>query len=265
MALHSNRLSDPARTLLPSQKVTSMQWTNDCEQTLLDRLSAAGAEGANTTALKLPAASTQKGKACRQALRKLLKAGQIGNLGSPSRPRYVIAEHYKPLEIAYELIAQQVKDAGLRLQSKTALAKRLRGAPAKQLDAALKLLVAEGILLRLNWAGRPVYLHRASVSVPANPQPSDPAVMQTIPAQQAEILEAYQQAVREFGYPDVLIHEVFTRWHGDLETFKQILIDACRQGTAIPSAGDWSLATAEERDAAIMLDGRPQLRIRFKA
>ncbi|MGA8261941.1 MAG: hypothetical protein WB783_17145 [Arenicellales bacterium] len=237
---------------------------SECGRKILDRLAAAGAKGLTTTGLGLPGAGSRKGKACREVLKRLLKSGEIGNLGSAARPRFVAAEHYKPLEIAYDHIEDRAREAGVRLGSKTALSKGLSGAVGKKVDEALKLLVSEGVLLRLKWAGTAVYVHRSALPGTQPTQQPGPAVVAPERPGGAAIRRAYRETVNEFGYPDVLIHEVFLRLGGELEPFKQALLEACREGRAVANVGDWSLSSPEERKAALYINGHPHLRIRFQ-
>ncbi|HEX6994918.1 MAG TPA: hypothetical protein VF339_12305 [Gammaproteobacteria bacterium] len=224
---------------------------------LLRRLDAAGERGLTSAELKLPSAGSRAGRACRGALQSLLRRGEIGNLGTAKRPRYVSIEYYRPLEIAYDHIAARAREAGTRLSSKTALAKGLSGAAKERVDEALKLLVAEGALLRLKWGVHPLYLHASAVS-------TRPKGHTANGIDAAALRRAYDDTVREFGYPDVLIHELHLRLGGELEPLKQALLDACRTGEAIPGVGDWSLSSENERAAALYVDGRPHLRIRFR-
>lgn len=220
------------------------------------------------TGLKLGDAGSKKGKTCRQVLKRMLKEGQVGNLGSERRPRYVSGEHFRPLEIAYERIEQRARESGVRLGSRNTLTKGLTGAVGKKADNALKLLVAEGALVRLKWAGKPVYVHLTALpTIPSGDNTSrvehTADAGQSVP-DEAAIKRAYQETVNEFGYPDVLIHEVYQRVGGALEPFKDALLEACRAGRAIPNIGDWSLSSPEERNAALYINGHPHLRIRFK-
>lgn len=238
---------------VPTRAVPAEQFVDD----LLRRLDAAGERGLTTAELALPSSSSQAGRAHREALKSLLKRGDIGNLGTVRRPRYVLSAHFRPLEIAYEHIAHTAREAGTRLSSKAALEKGLSGAAKKRVDEALKLLVAEGVLLRLKWGSHLLYLHASAVSGRSDARSAsriDPAALR----------RAYDETVREFGYPDVLIHELHLRLGGELEPLKQALLDACQTGEAIPGVGDWSLSSEQERAAALYIDGRPHLRVRFK-
>ncbi|NOZ11230.1 MAG: hypothetical protein GXP09_09360 [Gammaproteobacteria bacterium] len=241
---------------------------SQCEREILERLADAGPKGLNKGGLRLPGKTSERGKACWKVLNRLLNDGEVGNLGTPKRPCYVTREHFKPLEIAYEHIENCAREAGVRLGSKRALLTGLSGAAKKKFDEALKLLVAEGVLIRLKWAGKPVYLHvsalpqTASVKILHPPTKSATPEIKTPDAD--AIRRAYQEAVNIVGYPDVLIHEVFLCLGGALEPFKQALLEACRSGWVVPSVGDWALVSPEERQSALLINGQPHLQIRIK-
>lgn len=227
--------------------------------TILERLAAAGPDGLNKGGLKLPSRNSRAGKLYDQALKRLEREGHIGNLGTSKRPRYVTAEHFKPLEIAYEQIAARTEEAGARLSSRTSLTKGLRGAAKKKADEALKLLVNEKVLLRLKWAGRPVYLHMSAL-----PKQAANGATGEKQLDHEAVRRAYRETVGHFGYADVPIFELHRRLGGDLEALKRSLLAACRSGEAVPGVGDWSLSSEQERAAALYINGHPHLRIRLK-
>lgn len=224
------------------------------EQEILRRLSEAGAAGLNKTQLGIHGLKTPKAK----ALESLLKRREIANLGSDKKTRYVLVQYFQSLELAYEHIETLSRQLGIKLSSQNSLTVELKGQIKKKADEALKLLVQEGKLIKLSHAGKPVYLH-----VSALPKTLATPVSIQAPTD-AAILKAYKETVAEFGYPDVLIHEVFLRLGGDLEAFKAALKQACQEGKAVANVGDWSLSSPEERNAALYINGSPHLRIRFK-
>ena len=237
----------------------------ECEELIVERLAAAGAKGLTKTQLKLPNVTSKKGTICQEVLKRLETQGQISNLGSRTRTRYVTAQHFRPLEMAYEHIEAVAREAGTRLGSKGSYAKGLGGVIASKVDEALKLLVGEGKLLRLHWSSFSVYLHASAL--PQIIEPPQPVVIEQSSAlsiNDADVLRAYHETVAEFAYPDVLIHEVFLRLGGDLEALKTHLMHACHRGRAVASVGDWSLSSADERQAALYINGHPHLRIRLK-
>lgn len=225
------------------------------EQEILQRLDEAGVEGLPKS--KLIGNDPEKLKT--KALESLLKRREIVNLGSDSRTRFILARYFQPLELAYTHIETQSRLNGIKLGSKSSLTEKLKSAFKPKADEALKLLVQEGKLIKLSYAGKPVYLHvtalppSRSVTQPSTEAPSATAIS-----------KAYRETVAEFGYPDVLIHEVFLRLGGDLEAFKSALKQACQEGRAVAGIGDWSLSSPEERATALYINGHPHLRIRIQ-
>lgn len=188
-------------------------------------------------------------------LRELLRSGEIGNLGARNRPRYVLREHYRPLELAYERIVDLTRVTPPKLLSKTQLKKSLKQPLLGHADEALALLVKERRLLQLRWGNTLLYLAAPT----AAPQPDGSADQ----VSWARISVAYRQTVEEFGYADVLIHEVHVRLGGALETLLNALKAGISQGKVITSVGDWSLSSEQERAAALYVNGRPHLRVRL--
>lgn len=234
----------------------------ECETLILAKLENAGPTGLRKTQLRLPKKSTRKGEVCEQVLQRLLRTGEIGNLGSPKYPRLVAKRYFRPLELAYEHIENLARENGPSLASKSRFERGLKGVVRARVDEALKLLVGEGRLLRLRFGGNPVYLHVSSL-------PSK--LPDTAPAPRLPTIDTIRSAWRgvasRYSYPDVPIAEVYRAWadtHGDnLAGFKAALLQACREGRAVAGGGDWSLASQDERGAAIEINGRPHLRIRF--
>lgn len=222
-----------------------------CEQEILRLLGEAGAAGLSKTQLGIRAPKTSKAT----MLESLLKRREIANIGSDNKRRYVLAQYFQPLEMAYEHIETLSNQRGIKLSSQSFLTIELKGQFKKKADEALKLLVQEGKLIKLSYAGKPIYLHSSVLPLASPPPPPLPSL--------DAIRKAYKETVTAFGYPDVRIHEVFLRLGGNLETFKATLKQACQEGITIPSVGDWALSSPDERNAALYVNGDPHLRIRF--
>lgn len=227
------------------------------EQEILRHLSKAGATGLSKTQLGIRGSKTPKA----DVLESLLKRREIANIGSDSKKRYVLAQYFQPLEMAYKHIETLSNQRGIKLSSQSVLTVELKGQFKKKADEALKLLVQEGKLIKLSYAGRPIYLHSSALPL-ASPLQSPSPPSPPLPSLEA-IRNAYNATVTAFGYPDVRIHEVFLRLGGNLETFKATLKQACQEGITIPSVGDWALSSPDERNAALYVNGDPHLRIRF--
>jgi hypothetical protein len=155
---------------------------------------------------------------------------------------------------------------------------------AKRGDAAIQRLLSEKKLLRLQRGKTGFYLHAASVeallgfsnrsqkptrrraaaaeksgqlSEASAPQPSAPE----FPIER--VRAAYRELARETSFSDVLISELRTRADITLDLLKPWLLQESRAGRALPTRGDWSIADADARTAAIEIGGEPHLRVRF--
>jgi hypothetical protein len=232
--------------------------SDDQKQHLLAKLQAAGPAGLSKTGLGIKSA-TRAGKLSIQALAALEREGRIRKLGAPRRPRYILQEHYRPLELAYEHIQGRAIPGKPVLYTRTELARGIEATIREKLAEALDLLVKENVVLRLRRGNMSYYLHAASL--PALPPPSarpggrGPA--------RSGLQEAYRRAVRASGFSDVLVEEVQRHLDTPIEALKALLVQECRAGRAVPSLGDWSLSSESARAAAITINGRPHLRIRL--
>lgn len=77
------------------------------------------------------------------------------------------------------------------------------------------------------------------------------------------VRKAYRALVRESGFSDVLISELHQRCGVAPEALKTWLLQESRAGRVLPTRGDWSIADAEARAAAIEIGGEPHLRVRI--
>lgn len=226
------------------------------ETELTQRLASASPDGLRTGQLKMPASGTVKGKKYRQTLKRLCAEKQIVNLGSAQRPMYLLKEHFRPIERASNTLLAFARDSGRKLVSLSQFKKCVAPGLRPYCADAVAELTSSGRLLELRWAAHSLYCHPDVVS--ATDQQVDPSHL-------TEMIErAYDSVVQDRGYPDVLIHDI----HQHLQEVKvgdlvQYLQEACAQGRAIPSEGDWSLSTEEERQSAVTIGGDPHLRIRL--
>jgi hypothetical protein len=98
-------------------------------------------------------------KAYREALRGLEGALLIGNLGTRPTPRYVLREHYCPLDLAYAHIEAKAVPGNPKLYIASELRRGLKGAPNDKAEEAIKFLVRDGNLLRLPRGSTAFFLH----------------------------------------------------------------------------------------------------------
>lgn len=226
----------------------------ECKARLLERLSAAGGGGLHKKGLGIT-----RSRGWAEALRVLEEERAIANLGAPKQARYVLREHFRPLELAYEAVAAKDGPGGPRLYTKTELGHGLRGALRDKLGEAIELLVQEAKLLRLQRGNTTFYLHTGVLARLPLRAPS--AVVS--PLTREQLLAAYRQAVQETGFANVLVEELSRRLDVPVAELHAQLLEECRAGHAVPTRGDWMFAGDAARKAALVVDGQPRLLIRF--
>lgn len=220
-----------------------------------------------------------KGSAA-QALQELLSGGQVANIGSPTRPCYVLSEHFNPLERACEQIERNigaqkpVREDALDLWGQRDLTKGCTGAIQNKIDEAIGWLVKEKRLLKMR-RGRSYYYVSAerlrTLLSPEKPLPADTAdePARTALSSAAEPVDprlvqaAYQRLRSRLGYRNVEISELQRELGLPMEALKRHLLEESREGHAVLSLGDWSVSSDAIRAGAIELFGRPHLLVRF--
>ncbi|MGH8524186.1 MAG: hypothetical protein ACREXY_08225 [Gammaproteobacteria bacterium] len=225
----------------------------DCKARILSRLQDAGVAGLTRSALGVRGTSNAA-KAYREALSGLESALLIGNLGTRSTPRYVLREHYCPLELAYAHMEAKAVPGNPKLYVATELRRGLKGAPNDKAEEAIKHLVRDGKLLRLARGSTAFFLHKASLSGPVSEMPT---------LTRDRVLAAYREIVNATGLSNVLVEELRRRLQAPINELAEMLVQECRAGRAVPSRGDWLLASEATRAAAIHIGGQPHLIIRF--
>ena len=240
---------------------------------ILQKLEKAGETGLNQS--KLQGARTSKSyDAKKQALHELLAKRDIGNLGTESKPRYVLIRFFNPLEKAYAAILKKATPGKVSTFLESELRKGSAGAIAAKVGEAIELLVAEKRLIRIKRGKSTFYLHAASIEslvnfgdsasgagsqVEADGSPEASGTQLDIEA----LTVAYQELVRETGFSDVRISALQHRSGAPLAALKSWILAQSRAGKISPTRGDWSLADEAERAAAVEIAGEPHLRVRF--
>jgi hypothetical protein len=156
---------------------------------------------------------------------------------------------------ALMLINQELKNMSQNLTEAIArLALQGKLAPFKQTTAVQAVLpVLKDIIPDLDITESPGY-HREK-----SPHSSD----ESRPLDRKRLRESYRKAVCGAGFSNVLIAEIQAHLDTPLHALKALLLEECRAGRAVPSLGDWSLSSEMARAAAIVINGRPHLRIRL--
>jgi hypothetical protein len=251
----------PCRETSNTRSVGTVVMSNDemsatIEAELKQRLSCARQGGLRIGQLKIPAASTIKGKKYRQVLKRLCAEKQIVNYGTVKRPIYSLWDNFRPVEQASNSLLAHARESGLSLVSLSQFKQCLPPALRSYCADSVAELVNDGRLIEFRWRSQSLYCDPDQVHASRH-QADSPDISEVV-------AQAYNTLVQDRGYPNVLIHDLFTHLHeikvADLTHYLQ---SACARGEAIPSEGDWSLSTEEERQSAVSIDGDPYLRIRL--
>ena len=245
---------------------------------IVGKLKEAGASGLGKGGLGIKDAKSLGAR----ALKALQEERRVANLGTPKKTRYVLAEFYKPLELACGQIEANAKKASssrsgiLELLSRKDLEKGCEGQIRKKVDEAIDWLVKEQRLLRFR-RGRSIFfvhaekIRGAAVGIPS-PEPAKTVAaepVETLPAlagvDRRGIRAAYQRLARRLGYSNVDISGLRREAGCSMDALKHFLLDESRQGRAVLTLGDWSVSSEETRAGAIELFGKPHLLVRLDA
>lgn len=212
------------------------------------------------------------------ALAELLKTGAICNLGSATRTRFVTAEHFRPLEIAYQTIAERAERDALKAWSRAKLEQGLVGAVKAKAGEAVERLEQERRLLPVKAGAGRYFLavnrirewlgEGPSVQDPERekaPESTEEKVMAPENAGDVtgRILEAYRRVRARIGFSDVEICAVRDEAGVSQAAIEQALRALSAAGRAVLSRGDYATASEAARAAAISMLGRDNLQVRI--
>ena len=227
---------------------------------LLPGLEAAGAAGLKKTPLLGKIKKTQAAKLAE--LESLVARREVVRIGTEKSPVFVLRCFYNPLELAYTAIAAKAIPGTPRLYTDKEFGVGLARHVKEQVPDAIRLLQGERKLVRVQRARSVYYLHTAALLPLVDAVPSESASRRPEVSWE-QVHRAYETAVRESGFSDVLIVDLQRTSGIALEDLKPFLLAQSRAGRLTPSRGDWSLADAPARAAAIELQGEPYLRVRL--
>lgn len=241
---------------------------------ILGKLKAAGASGLGKGGLGIKAGRSPAAR----ALKALEQDRKVANLGTPKRTRYVLAEFYRPLELACGRIEANAKKAGssrsgiVELLSRRDLEQGCEGQIRKKVDEAIDLLVKEQRLFRFRRRRSIFFVHaeRFRGAAPGLPAAAPAGAVTDAPPllaglDRGEILAAYRRLARRLGYSNVEISALRREAGCSMDGLRHFLIEESRQGRAVLSLGDWSVSSEEIRAGAIELFGKPHLLVRLDA
>lgn len=228
---------------------------------ILSVLAEVGQQGAIAKKLQLGTKNSPK----RQALRALMASQKVGNLGSVSRPRYVLIVFFKPQDYACEQLERialeklQGQEKLRPVNQKSLIEKLPVGSIRGSGRAAADQLVAEGLMLRL-YIGMGVYLLPVSLCVPL----FSPVPTTTIAVTLTALLEAYATVKKRTGFSNIEIYALQQELGCDLTVLHALLLSLNKEEKIVLTTGDWSLSSENIRQAGIDLAGQKRLLVRFK-
>lgn len=182
-----------------------------------------------------------------------LRDRRVVNVGTAKTPRYVLPENDRRMERACEVILARATPGKASVFN---AAKLRKGAPKAVADEAIASLVERRELFVVQPGKTLYYLHARSIA---------PLMSQEAPAAFSldRVRDDYHALVREGGFADIRIDHLARRSGAPLDDLKAWLLAESRAGRAAPTRGDWSLADAGARAAAIDIRGEPHLQIRL--
>lgn len=219
---------------------------------ILARLTEAGTSGLATS--KLPGA----GKYRKEVLDQLLADRRIGNLGTENKACYVLAEHYKPLELAAAHVEGKATAGRVTVYTLSKLEAGSAGEVRNQVRKAVETLTKQRVLLRIRPGKTDYWLHVASIRPLLEKEHTSTAELSP-----KSLAGAYARATKAVGFADIPIALLKRESGMELEPLHQALLELSRSGKAVLSLGDWSLSSEEERAGALCLDGRQYLQVRM--
>ena len=238
---------------------------------IITKLREAGPLGLTKSKLGVKDAKSPSGR----ALRELVAGRRLANLGSSRKTRYVLIEHFKPLEQACEQIEKNAKNAKpgrqgqIPLLIRKDLEKACEGEVRKKVDEAIDWLVKEQKLLRAQ-RGRTIYylsadrmraLFAEQATLPLSgldEQEEEPEL------HKSTVFAAYLRVRSRLGYSNVEISELQKELDIPMDRLKSFLLEQSRLGNVVLSLGDWSVSSEAVRAGAIELYGRSHLLVSFK-
>lgn len=240
------------------------------QKEILEQLKKAGPKGLTKHQLGVKRPKSVKGL----ALEALEKESKIGNLGTHRKNRYVLVQHYKPFEIACELVDHNAKAAGiiksgaLFLLIRKDLAKGCEGEVRKKVDEAINRLVMDQKLVKLRRGRSRYFLHSDILREVLAEQAEIPAFETADPEppsiKRGDAFTAYLRVRNYLGHSKVEIFELQQEMDVPMDQLANFLLEENSKGKVVLSRGNWSRASEAIRSGAIEINGQPHLLVEFK-
>jgi len=143
----------------------------------------------------------------------------------------------------------------------------------KLVQAAVELLCSRGQLAALQFAASAKKIHQLfvvssliepSARMDEPPATTFPDSTPQEPLTLDELKPAYDELFRKTGFPAVAIASLLKLCGVSAQRLKDLLRREHNQGRVVLSVGDWSIASDEERQAVIEMDGAQYLQVRWR-
>jgi hypothetical protein len=225
------------------------------------------------------------GKVEKAAYQELVKDGSIVELGKLGNTNNMVAasQAHAAADVLHDLAVESIVSRGtpgtlvaMPIEPKHPFWRAL--IPTKVLGSfnpALKDLLASGRAVKLQGAGKSLFVLASSIRTAAaelvgHPDLSAPSLAQapTAPVPNGidseRVRQAYRQLATRHRAVHVTIADLWRDSGAPLPALKTWLLAECRAHRADPALGEPSLATPEQLDAALVINGKPHLYIQLE-
>ena len=235
------------------------------EDRILEKLGEAGRSGLSKNGLGAQSQVRQK------ALTDLVKQRRVTARQVGRYKRYWLPEHAPSLETVEQTLNKACGGKPDTLYRKEELKRLLPQAERSLLEEALPHLIADRTFHELRRGKSRYYLHLPSfTAVPkgasgeVETKSSGGGTVQASTFSAQAVRRAYTELVEETYLPFVMISRLARESGQDLDALHDYLLKEQAQGRAELSEADWSIASEEERAAAISKGARRYLSVRLQ-
>ncbi len=234
------------------------------EDRILEKLRTAGRSGLSKSKLGVTSQAREK------ALTDLVKRGRVTARRVGPYKKYWLPDNAPSLETVERTLNERCATKPDTLYRKEELKRLLPPAEKSLLEEALPHLVADKTFHELRRGQSRYYLHLPSFVAAHNlgagrdeaaaaAQPT-----QATPFSSQAVRQAYTRLVEATHFPFVMISRLLRESGQDLNALQDYLLKEQAQGRAELSEADWSIASEDERKAAISKGERRYLSVRLE-
>jgi hypothetical protein len=243
---------------MPSRQITA----EIARTKILDKLRQAGGKGVSgfTTARTAPGPQA----AYAQALGELLLAGEVAQISAGKKAKYFAREFAPSAASVGGKIEQYAALQHPKLLAQSAFGKALTAVEKPLLAEALHGLLSRGHFVQLRSGAKHVYAHAESLRGMLGLALADGSPKNVPILEPEKVRHAYASLVSRTGFPDVEIAALRREAEVALPELRTWLVAEHDRGHANFALGDWSLASEEERAAAVELRSQRYLLVRLE-